>query len=377
MDDTFAPRTIPNTPPATSQTFYMDAEQKYWFADEPIPSVGPDEVLVAVRSMGLCGSDLEYFKHGICNVFQIRDPLVVIHEASAQVVYLGDDFHSAKSPLTDTSLTVGARVAINPMIYCGDGCGPCKQGRYRNCESLFFHGSASKYPHMQGLGQRYTVVKKSQCYPFADNIPYDIIALCEPLSVCLHAVGKIDISQQQAVVIFGGGPIGQLLTIALKQQGVKTVYLLDIQDFALQQALKSGATAAFNTATQQGVADFAQAIQDTPISTVFEASGSCRALHDGVMAVAPCGTIIQVGTLHGDIPKATAQMIMNKEITYQGSMRFDVEFAQAVSMIANSPLETFAHLVTHIYDFTGFVQGFTTMGDATLSTTKVVVRNHL
>lgn len=348
-----------------TERFCVDRQQNYWFEDISLPPLQSGEVLVAVRSLGICGSDMEYFKTGKCNIFPIKDYLVLLHEASGEIMQCADDV---------TTVAVGDRVALNPMRVCGM-CTPCTQGMPRFCDSLFFHSSAREHPHMQGFAQRHVIVKAEQCFPFPKTMPYHMIALSEPISVCLHTLSKIDIKKPQQVVIFGAGSIGQLLAFALKRKGIKTIYMCDISDFALAQAKKTGVTDTFNMAHENQRQSFFKMAKNQPLTVGIEASGSVQALVDIINSVYVGATVVQVGILHNDTPKDTSLAIINKEIHYIGCMRFDCEFAESVSLLHQTSYEDIKHMITHHYDFKDIKHAFKTAIDTTQPSTKVMVHN--
>jgi hypothetical protein len=158
---------------------------------------------------GVCGSDMHYFKHARTGDFVVTSPLVLGHEIAGTVAAINAPANGLK---------VGDRVAINPSRWCGT-CANCKSGRPNLCEAIYFMGSASKTPHMQGGFSSYFDAIPDQCIKIPDHVPFQAAALGEPLAVCLHAVGRAGDITGKSVLVIGAGPIGLITMLAANAQG--------------------------------------------------------------------------------------------------------------------------------------------------------------
>ena len=141
------------------------------------PTSGPGEVLLRLGAGGICGSDLHYYFEGRNGSFVVREPLIPGHEASAIVAAIGAGV---------TRVKVGDKVAVSPSHACGR-CDYCREGREQLCRNMRFLGSASLFPHVQGMFQEYFVMGERQCYPVAGDVTLGELAFAEPLAVALHA----------------------------------------------------------------------------------------------------------------------------------------------------------------------------------------------
>lgn len=157
--------------------------------ERPVPRPGPQEVLVAVRSVGICGSDAHYFQHGRIADFVVRGPLVLGHEASGRIVAVGDGVDSGR---------LGARVAIEPGTACMT-CIQCKAGRYNLCPAMSFFAT----PPVDGALAEYVVVRADLAFELPDQVSDDAGALLEPLSVAIWATGKAAITAGSSALIAG------------------------------------------------------------------------------------------------------------------------------------------------------------------------------
>ena len=127
---------------------------------QAMPAVGDDEVLLRLGAGGICGSDLHYYFEGRNGSFVVREPLIPGHEASAVVAAVGSAV---------TRVREGDKVAVSPSHACGR-CGYCREGREQLCEHMRFLGSASRFPHVQGMFCEYFVMCERQCYPVAGDV---------------------------------------------------------------------------------------------------------------------------------------------------------------------------------------------------------------
>ena len=278
------------------------------------PDVGPGEVLVHLGAGGICGSDLHYFFEGRNGSFVIREPLIPGHEASGVVAQVGDGV---------TRVRRGDKVAISPSHACGR-CEFCREGREQLCTSMKFLGSASVYPHAQGMFQEYFVMGERQCYPVAGDVTLGELAFAEPLAVALHAVNRGPSLLGKSVLITGAGTIGCLTVIAARLAGAREVTVSDILDRPLAKAREVGADRTIRADRE------ADLLAKPQFDVAFEVSGSFAALKTCIAAAKRGARIVQVGTLpHEPLPFVVNE-IMAKELDLAGAFRWGIEFDWAV-----------------------------------------------
>ena len=176
-----------------------------------LPPLQAGMVRVRFAAGGICGSDLHYFRHARTGDFIVTSPLVLGHEMAGVVDEVGEGVHG---------LAPGAKVAVNPSRWCGH-CPRCREGRANLCENIYFMGSASKTPHMQGGFASLFDVTPPQCVPVPDDAPLAAVALAEPLAVCLHAVARAGELAGRHALLIGAGPIGLLTMLAARRAGVE------------------------------------------------------------------------------------------------------------------------------------------------------------
>ena len=210
----------------------MTAPREIRFDRVPVPTAGPGQVLVKIKRIGICGSDIHVYhgKHPYT-----KYPVTQGHEVSGQVAALGEGV---------TQFQVGQRVTIEPQVYCGE-CYPCTHGKYNLCENLKVMGFQTT-----GTASEYFAVDASKVTALPAGMSYDEGAMLEPLAVTVHAARRAGDVAGKKVCVLGCGPIGILLVQSLKAFGAAEVMATDISDYRLELARTCGADYAVNTKTR-------------------------------------------------------------------------------------------------------------------------------
>jgi L-idonate 5-dehydrogenase len=302
---------------------------------------------------GICGSDLHYFLHGRNGSFTVVEPLILGHEVSGEVIGLNGPA---------AGLAVGDRVAVRPSRVCGK-CPACLSGRSNLCGSVFFMGSASKRPHMQGSFAETFDARPEQCFKVPSSVKLEHAACAEPLSVCLHAANRAGDLTGRSVLVIGAGPIGLLLAAVAKQRQAARVMAVDLEESALERARAIGADETHVAKT---------ALPDAgAYDVVFEASGSPRAVTAAIEAIRRGGIFVQVGNLPGEAFPVPFNDVMAKELDVRGSFRFADEYGQAVSLIVSGAIKL-DPMITATLPLSRAVEAFNLAADRTRSS-KVVL----
>ncbi len=280
-------------------------------------ALGEHEVEMRLGAGGICGSDLHYFGHGRVGAFVLREPLIPGHEASGIVLRTGSAV---------TRVKPGDKVAVNPSHACGQ-CDYCLGGRFNLCRKMFFLGSASVFPHAQGLFRERFVLGQAQLTPVHEDISLGELACAEPLSIGLHAVHRAGVLTGKTVLVTGGGTIGSMCVIAARLAGAAQVIVCDIADRPLTIAQQVGADRVIRSdqieaASLADIADIA-----------IEAAGSPAALATCLLATRRGGRIVQVGTLPAEGVQFPANSIMARELEYVGAFRAAHAFDWAVQYL--------------------------------------------
>jgi L-idonate 5-dehydrogenase len=325
---------------------------------EPVatPDVGPGEVLLRLGAGGICGSDLHYYYEGRNGSFVVREPLIPGHEASAVVTAIGPGV---------TRVKVGDKVAVSPSHACGR-CDYCREGREHLCRNMRFLGSASLYPHVQGMFRELFVMGERQCYPVAGDVTLGELAFAEPLAVALHGVNRGPQLLGKSVLITGAGTIGCLTVMAARLAGATSITVSDVLDRPLAQARLVGADRALRADRE------ADALAAPQFDVCYEVSGSFAALKSCVAAAKRGGVVVQVGTLpHEPLPFVVNEL-MAKELDLRGAFRWGIEFDWAVDYLSTRRVDV-RPLLSGQFPLQNAVEAFAVAKDKTRSTKVQVV----
>jgi len=225
-----------------------------------------------------------------------------------------------------TRVKPGDKVVINPSHACGH-CDYCLGGRFNLCRHMFFLGSASVFPHAQGMFRERFVMGEAQLTPVHEDVSLGELACAEPLSIGLHAVHRAGVLTGKTVLVTGGGTIGCMSVIAARLAGAAQVIVCDIAERPLAIARAVGADEALRS-DQVQPADLADRAD-----IAIEAAGSPAALATCLAATRRGGRIVQVGTLPADGVTFPANSIMARELDYVGAFRAAHAFDWAVQYL--------------------------------------------
>jgi 2-desacetyl-2-hydroxyethyl bacteriochlorophyllide A dehydrogenase len=316
--------------------------------DVPDPEAGPGDVVVAVRAVGVCGSDLHTYTHGSF----VSPGQIMGHEFAGEVVQAGSDVQG---------VSVGDRLTASPLVPCGD-CPRCAEGRYNLCAAAWTQGLA--YGRPGAFAERIRIpnpVPGQNVFPLGDDISDEAGALVEPLAVAVHAVKLAEPVQGTTALVIGLGTIGLQVVQALRARGVGRVIAIDLSELRLKVARGLGAEAYDGGAGLDEV--LAEALADGgEIDLVFECSGVPALAEAAIRSVRAGGTII-VLALFDDPVTFNPTALVQKEIRLQGSIAYTGEdFADAVELLRTGQAQS-APLITHREALDDISQAFATQLD--------------
>ncbi|KZP00093.1 xylitol dehydrogenase [Calocera viscosa TUFC12733] len=314
-----------------NKSFVLHGINTVSFEDKPIPTLGPEDVLVLIKKTGICGSDVHFLTHGHIGDFWVRSPMVLGHESAGIV-------HSVGSGVT--SVKPGDRVALEPGVTCRR-CDACKSGRYQLCNNIVFAAT----PPTDGTLARFYKVPQDLAYRLPEGLTLEDGAMMEPLSVAVHAAHSISrVQAGQTVAVFGCGPVGLLCMSVSRVLGASRILAVDIQPSRLEFARGYAATdtflpppmlagesrVAYSRRCAEGICelmgwsgDLVKGTGEGGADTVLEATGAETCIQTGVFVAKRAGVFTQIGmgAENATIPVTTALV---KELTIRGSFRYGV-----------------------------------------------------
>lgn len=283
--------------------------------DCAMPEVGPEQVLLRVRRLGICGSDLQMY-HGLHRYMTF--PVVPGHEVGAEVVKLGASI---------TEFQVGDKVTVEPQVFCGL-CEPCRRGRFNVCEQLRVKGV-----HLDGFAAEYAAVEPKYLHRCPANMDYDSIALLEPLAVGVGAVRRSRF-QGANITVIGAGTIGNLTAQAAMALGAANVLVTDVVDSKLAFARSCGIPNCANLkelSLAQAIEEaFGQRRSDVIIDTAATKTVFAQALD----ASRPSSELVITGNYKQPV-ELDVTRIQRREVSIIGHMMYVREdFQLAIQMVA-------------------------------------------
>ena len=271
--------------------------------DIPVPSPGPDELLIRVRAVAICPSDWRLWESGDAGGAPLTAPIIQGHEFAGEVV------------------ETGTRVAIEPSWHCGH-CDQCAKGRYNICRNVRF----PSFPPVDGALAEYAAVPAVNAQPLPDNLSFIEGALAEPLGVAIHALRLCEPLPEERILVLGAGMIGVCALQLLRLRGCTRVEV--IEPSAGRRRLAEG----------MGAKCVAVGGQSEP-DVVLECSGYSGAVKEAMELAAPGGRIAVVGIPHPERVEFDANLPRRKELSLVFARRSRDTLAEAVALIATGQVD--------------------------------------
>jgi L-iditol 2-dehydrogenase len=307
-----------------------------------IPQICGHEVLVRLKRVGICGSDVHYYLEGRIGSFAVEEPLILGHECSGEVVEVGDEV---------THLEAGQRVVIEPGFTCGR-CHYCRRGRYNLCREVRFYGT----PPYDGAFAEYVSAPEQNVHPMPENMSYEEGAMIEPLAVGMMAAKIGEVNVHDVVAVLGAGPIGQMALQAVKTHGALDMYVTDVVDYKLGYAEKYGAKAVINAVEENVVSRIMELTDNEGVDVVVEASGAIPAILQALDITKPGGRIVLVGYPSKEVQIPLTKVIA-KELDVRGIHRYANVFPTAIRAVSSGKAVV-KPFVTHRFSFKKILEGF-------------------
>ena len=269
------------------------------------PQIEPNEVLVQVKSCGICGSDV----HGFDGSSGRRIPPVIMgHEASGVI---------AKTGSAVTRFAEGDRVTFDSMISCGK-CFFCRGGQPNLCDDRRVLGVSCDEYRRHGAFAEYVAVPEHIVYGIPEGLSFDFAAMVEPVSVAVHAVNLSPVKLGDTALVVGAGMIGLLTLQALRSAGCGKIMIADLADDRLELALTMGADEAFNPKTTDVPAALRERTDGRGADIVVEAVGANPTVKMSIDSVRKGGAVTLIGNVTPTV-ELGLQSVVTREIAVLGS----------------------------------------------------------
>jgi len=304
--------------------------------------LGPRDVRIQLKVVGVCGSDVHYYTHGAIGSFVVRQPMILGHEAAGVVTEIGSAVHE---------LAVGDRVCMEPGIP-DPASRATRLGLYNLDPAVRFWAT----PPVHGVLRPSVVHPADFTFKLPDNVSFEAAAMVEPLAVGVHAATKAQVKPGDIAVVMGAGPIGLVTVLAALAAGCARVVVSDVDDDKLALAAKLGPVVTVNVRTH----DLAEAVRAETdgwgADIVFECSGSEKAAADVFDPLCPGGRVVYVGIPLEPVAYDVAKAQL-KEARVEHVFRYAHVFPRCIAMLASGSIDV-DPLITRTFPFSRSVEAF-------------------
>nr|XP_045584901.1 L-threonine 3-dehydrogenase-like [Procambarus clarkii] len=319
----------------------------YDLTTRPVPTPEPDQLIIKVHRVSICGSDINLWKWNDVAQVIATLPFIPGHEATGEVVEVGSAV---------TTVRKGERVAVENHYYCGS-CYQCQEGRGDICQRM------SQYGHGRGTDQggccQYSCVPARYCYVLTRDLTPDQAVLLEPMGVAHNAVESISVAGED-VLVLGCGPVGLLVVAVAKALGARAVYGVDVAQDRLDLAIKMGATTVINGSKEDITAVVMQVSGNNGVGRIVEASGAASLLNQSFSWLRKGGQMALIG-----LPKAPLHVenvltdLVFKSLTLKTihGRRIFHTWKECEQLLADSLVDV-SPIISHQLPMTQFLEAF-------------------
>jgi L-iditol 2-dehydrogenase len=331
---------------------FLHAARDVRVASAPLREGREGEALIEVAAVGICGSDLHYYKDGGIGAAVIRAPFVPGHEFSG---YLCDEAPTLR-------LGKGALVAVDPNQFCGV-CEWCRAGHVNLCPNVRFIGA----PPNDGAMTKHLWVPASQIVLLPEEFEPVEAAMLEPLGVAIHTVDLAKPLFLEKVTLLGAGPIGLLVLQALKAGGAGDVFVIDPLRHRRVAALRLGAADVF--------ARGEDAVRDAGVSPlIVEATNSPDGFQDAVKCARIGGRVILAGIPDGDhYTLAASEAPRRRALKIKFVRRMGDDYPRAIQLVRDNRIDVVS-LVSHHIGLEETPEAFAALAEGRTDYHKVMIQ---
>ncbi|KAG5188786.1 sorbitol dehydrogenase [Tribonema minus] len=305
--------------------------------DQPLQA---NEVRVQVGALGICGSDVHYLKHMRIGDFVVNEPMIIGHESAGMITEIGPGVKHLK---------VGDRVAMEPGIPCRC-CHLCKEGVYNLCEEMEFFAT----PPVHGSLANFVVHPADFCFPLPDGMTLEEGAMCEPVSVGIHACKRSGVRPGTLLAVLGAGPIGLVTLLVAKAFGATSIVITDISDERLTVAKALGATACINVAnltTEETCKRITEALGGRKPHVTADCCGFTSSMAAALAVTASGGKVCLIGMGHGEMTLPLTASAA-REVDILGVFRYRNAYPLAIDLISKRHIDV-QPLITNRFNLVG------------------------
>lgn len=320
--------------PKTMKAAVLHGVHDLRIEERPVPVPGPGEALLRVRAVGVCGSEIHYYREGRIGDAVVDKPVIPGHEFAGEVVALGPGVEGVE---------VGQAVAVDPAIPCHK-CELCIAGDNHVCLSLRFCGM----PGQDGAYREYLAWPAENCHPLPPGADFVAGAMAEPAAVGFQALKVAPVRLGDSVLIIGCGPIGLVTLQAALLSGAAKVIVSDVLDYRLDVARQLGADVVLNPKRDDVLARVMEETGGMGVDVAYEAYGSAETFQQAIEAARPRGRVGLIGIPAEDELPLNLHKARRKESRIVYVRRCVNEYPRVLAMMEAGRLDL-GYLVTHTF----------------------------
>jgi L-iditol 2-dehydrogenase len=337
---------------------HLVAPHRLEVVEAPLPpDPGPGEVLLKVRSVGICGSDLHWYLDAHIGANICVFPQILGHEPVAEIAAVGAGVAASR---------VGERVFVEPGIACGH-CEFCVSGSPNLCPACRFLGSSPT----KGLFREYGVMPAHNAVPVPEGVSDASATVAEPLGIILHTMELAEMRLGDTVAVLGSGPIGMLCIAMAKLRGASKVFVADKVAHRVALGLKMGADAGIHTPAESVCDTILDATGGRGVDIVLDAAGMMETINWGMKIARRGGKFVLVGLPTEPNLVIDLHSAMNKEVQIRTVRRSRLNTDTAIGLLAARRVPD--ALVTHRIPLERTPEAFETLAGYADGVGKVII----
>jgi len=312
---------------------------KIEFREIPLPQPQPDEVLIQVMRIGICGSDIHVY-HGLHPYTSY--PVVQGHEVAGVIAEVGTQVKG---------FARGDKVVFMPQVTCGE-CYPCRHGMYHICDNLKVMGFQT-----YGAAQEYFPVRADLVLKLPETVLLDHAALTEPISVAVHALSRFGSMTGLNVLVLGAGTIGNLVAQVAVAYGAKRVMITDVSEYKLDKARQCGLMDVVNPIHEHLDKAILKAFGPDKADLILECVGVQDTITEAIDNARKGSTIIVVGVFSSK-PLVDLGLVQDRELNLIGTLMYRrKDYESAIELVSNGKLQL-DQLITHRFAFKEYLEAY-------------------
>ena len=309
------------------------------FQEVPTPKPGDGQVLVKIKDIGICGSDIHVYhgKHPFTSY-----PVTQGHEVSGEIAELGAGV---------SGFAMGQKVTIEPQVYCGK-CHPCRHGKYNLCEELKVMGFQTT-----GTASEYFAVDASKVTPLPQEMSFAEGAMIEPLAVAVHGVKQVGDVTGMNIAVLGAGPIGNLVAQTAKGMGAAKVMITDVSDFRLKKAEECGIDVCVNTREKNFGEALTEAFGPDKADVIYDCAGNNTTMGQAIQ-YARKGSVIVLVAVFAEMAQIDLAVANDHELDIKSTMMYRHEdYVDAIRLVKEEKVHL-RPLISKTFAFHDYLEAY-------------------